>query len=157
MYVQFAMHSYLTVNNSVEFYFDDSNLPYDKFMWGLHTANEDHWVPIATISTFKRMKSYSQFGLEWLVQALREKAEILEVDEKGEMCRRTTEPKEITQQELLDRSVYAVSKNRQARFSWVLTRIHRLERFRRRASRIAKGAGRLLLTVWKSKVFTHAS
>jgi lupus La protein len=78
-------------------------------MWGLHTANEEHWVPIGTVATFKRMKPYTHLGNEWLVGAIREKGEILEVDEKGEKCRRTTEPKEITQQDLLDRSVYAVS------------------------------------------------
>lgn len=100
----------LSDNRLVEFYFDDSNLPYDKFMWGLHTANEEHWVPITTVSTFKRMKPYSHLGKEWLVGALREKTGILEIDEKGEQCRRTTEPKEITQQDILNRSIYAVSE-----------------------------------------------
>lgn len=99
----------LSDHRTVEFYFDDSNLPYDKFMWGLHTANEEHWVPIGAVSTFKRMKPYSHLGKDWLVGALREKATILEIDEKGEQCRRTTEPKEITQQDILNRSIYAVS------------------------------------------------
>ncbi|KAF8262479.1 hypothetical protein EI94DRAFT_1808715 [Lactarius quietus] len=29
----------------VKFYFADANLPYDKFMWTFHAANEEHWCP----------------------------------------------------------------------------------------------------------------
>lgn len=77
-------------------------------MWGLHTANEDHWVPIATVASFKRMKPFASFGIPWLANALKESSELLEVDEKLENCRRKTEPKEISQNDLLDRSIYAV-------------------------------------------------
>jgi len=57
------------------------------------------------------MKPFTHLGQDWLVTALREKAEIIEIDEKGEMCRRTSEPKEITQQDILNRSIYAVRSN----------------------------------------------
>jgi hypothetical protein len=150
------MTRYSNFNLIVEFYFDDSNLPYDKFMWGLHTANEEHWVSIATIATFKRMKPYSHLGIQWLIDALREKAEILEVDEKGEMCRRTSEPKEITQQDLLNRSVYAVSRlqilETKITFDLIFT-----ERFWRRTSRITERARRIFFPVRKSQIFTYAS
>ncbi|KAN0138525.1 hypothetical protein V8E53_003513 [Lactarius tabidus] len=66
----------------VEFYFADANLPYDKFMWTLHTADEEHWVPIATIASFKRMREFQPRGVEWVANVLRTSAE-LEVSEDG--------------------------------------------------------------------------
>ncbi|KZS89469.1 hypothetical protein SISNIDRAFT_479724 [Sistotremastrum niveocremeum HHB9708] len=91
----------------IEFYFADSNLPYDKFMWTLHTANEEHWVPIATVASFKRMKPYQSHGVPWVATALREHSTELEVDEKGENCRRSTEVKDSKPEEQMDRSIYA--------------------------------------------------
>lgn len=41
----------------VEFYFSDSNLPVDKFLWQLTTKNEGGWIEIATICSFKRMRA----------------------------------------------------------------------------------------------------
>ncbi|KAG8909038.1 hypothetical protein FRB99_000141 [Tulasnella sp. 403] len=72
----------------VEFYFSDSNLPYDKFMWTLHTKAEDHWVPIATIAGFKRMSDFQKYGTPWLAEVLRGSETLLEVDEAGEKVRR---------------------------------------------------------------------
>ncbi|CCO30174.1 La protein homolog AltName: Full=La autoantigen homolog [Rhizoctonia solani AG-1 IB] len=43
-----------------EFYFSDANLPYDKFMWKLHTQTEEHWIPIATVASFKRMREFER-------------------------------------------------------------------------------------------------
>ena len=98
-----------TENFVVEFYFSDSNLPYDKFMWTLHTANEEHWVPIATVASFKRMKPYQSHGVPWVAAALREYSTDLEVDEKGENCRRSAEVKDSKPEDQMDRSIYAVS------------------------------------------------
>ena len=113
----------MIVTITVEFYFADSNLPYDKsvesiphlvfgkltqlsrFMWTLHTANEEHWVPIATVSSFKRMREFASLGLPWIVDALKG-SEDLEVDGSGEKVRRRTEVKEPAGQ--FERSVYAV-------------------------------------------------
>ena len=106
----------------VEFYFADSNLPYDKyvtpfflfiqtdvslprFMWTLHTANADHWVPIKTVSSFKRMRDHAVNGHEFILRALKTSTE-LEVDDKGENVRRTTELQKPKDQ--FERSVYAV-------------------------------------------------
>lgn len=89
----------------VEFYFADSNLPYDKFMWGLHSANDDHWVPLATVTSFKRMKEFQTFGQDWIVNSIRKLSTLLEVDESGSNVRRTTEVQEPKAQH--ERSVYA--------------------------------------------------
>lgn len=45
---------------AVEFYFDDANLPYDKFMWKLHSQTPEHWIPIATVASFKRMREFTR-------------------------------------------------------------------------------------------------
>ncbi|KAF7359506.1 hypothetical protein MSAN_01293600 [Mycena sanguinolenta] len=89
----------------IEFYFADSNLPYDKFMWTLHTKTPEHWVPIATVASFKRMRDFSALGKEWVVRALREQSTQLEVDEEGVNVRRKTEVQEPKDQ--FERSVYA--------------------------------------------------
>ncbi|CAK5264053.1 unnamed protein product [Mycena citricolor] len=89
----------------IEFYFADSNLPFDRFMWTLHTKTSEHWVPIATVASFKRMRPFSTFGTAWVARALREKSTSLEVDAEGVNVRRTSEVQEPKDQ--LERSVYA--------------------------------------------------
>lgn len=69
----------------VEFYFSDSNLLKDKFLFTTQSAN-DGWVPVQTISQFERMKKYRP--IETIVEALRASPELLEVSENGEMVRR---------------------------------------------------------------------
>lgn len=78
-------------------------------MWTLHTANAEHWVPIATVASFKRMREYKDMGLPWVVNSLRASTE-LEVDEAGVNVRRRTEVREPKGQ--FERSVYAVSQTR---------------------------------------------
>lgn len=79
-------------------------MPYDKFMWTLYSKDPEHWVPIATVASFKRMRDFSSFGSEWLLDALRTST-FLEVNEAGDKIRRTTEVKEP--KDAFDRSVYA--------------------------------------------------
>lgn len=74
-------------------------------MWTLHTANADHWVPIKTVSSFRRMRDYAAKGHDFILCALRSSTE-LEVDEKGENVRRATELQKPRDQ--FERSVYAV-------------------------------------------------
>ncbi|KAF9450511.1 hypothetical protein P691DRAFT_758105 [Macrolepiota fuliginosa MF-IS2] len=88
----------------VEFYFADSNLPYDKFMWTLHTKTPEHWIPIKTIASFKRMREYQSEGIEWLIAALGDST-FLELDESKTNVRRTTEVQEPKNQ--FERSIYA--------------------------------------------------
>jgi lupus La protein len=45
------------VRKQVEFYFSDSNLQTDKFLWKIYEAN-DGWVELKTILTFSRMRQY---------------------------------------------------------------------------------------------------
>lgn len=45
------------VRQQVEFYFSDSNLQTDKFLWKIYEAN-DGWVELKTILTFGRMRQY---------------------------------------------------------------------------------------------------
>jgi len=78
-----------------------------RFMWGLHSANDDHWVPLATVTSFKRMKEFQTFGQGWIVDAIRKLSTLLEVDESRTSVRRTTEVQEPKGQH--ERSVYAVS------------------------------------------------
>ncbi|KAF5353435.1 hypothetical protein D9756_008032 [Leucocoprinus leucothites] len=94
----------LRAMRQVEFYFADSNLPYDKFMWTLHSKTPEHWVPIETIASFKRMREFQSEGIEWLLDALKPSA-FLESDESKTNVRRTTEVQEPKNQ--FERSVYA--------------------------------------------------
>ncbi|KAF8513526.1 hypothetical protein JB92DRAFT_3083175 [Gautieria morchelliformis] len=89
----------------IEFYFADSNLPYDRFMWTLHTANPEHWVPIATVASFKRMRPFQPKGVAWVAEALRKSESLLEVNQTGDKVRRRHEVREP--KGLLERSVYA--------------------------------------------------
>ncbi|KAG8779013.1 hypothetical protein FRC12_024696 [Ceratobasidium sp. 428] len=88
-----------------EFYFDDANLPYDKFMWKLHTQTPEHWVPIATVASFKRMREFQPKGSEWLVDVLKKSDGLIEVDETGTNVRRAREL--VQQKDQFERSVYA--------------------------------------------------
>lgn len=74
-------------------------------MWTLHTANPEHWVPISTVASFKRMRTYTSLGTEWVAKAL-QLSEDLEVDETNSKVRRRTEVQEPKDQ--FARSVYAV-------------------------------------------------
>ncbi|KDQ20301.1 hypothetical protein BOTBODRAFT_632859 [Botryobasidium botryosum FD-172 SS1] len=71
----------------VDFYFSDSNLPMDAHMWQLHTTCIDHWIPITSIISFKRMRKFKCLGRKWLVDSLRQSAKV-EVDAEGCNVRR---------------------------------------------------------------------
>lgn len=75
-------------------------------MWELHHKNDGHWVPIATVASFKRMREYRDNGITWVAEAL-ELSDMLEVDETKTKVRRTTEVKKPEGQ--FERSIYAVS------------------------------------------------
>jgi lupus La protein len=75
-------------------------------MWTLHSANAEHWVPIATVASFKRMRQFQAKGVPWLADVLRRSESLLEVDETGTTVRRREEVREPKNQ--FERSVYAV-------------------------------------------------
>jgi lupus La protein len=95
------------VLKQVEFYFSDSNLPKDKFLWRTVQSNQEGWVSIATIASFNRMKKFRP--LSAVVDALRT-SEFLVVSEDGELVRRKNAilpPKDSEKQLRFQRSVYA--------------------------------------------------
>lgn len=70
------------IRAQVEFYFNDSNLPADKFMWEQTGGIENKPVPIKTICAFKRMRNFQPYSA--VVAALKE-SRFLEVSgEEGE-------------------------------------------------------------------------
>ena len=59
----------------IEFYFSNSNLPFDKFLWGLVTKDNNP-VPLKLVATFKRMRRFEDYAT--IVAAMRE-SDALEV------------------------------------------------------------------------------
>ncbi|AEO55308.1 hypothetical protein MYCTH_2299001 [Thermothelomyces thermophilus ATCC 42464] len=58
------------IRAQVEFYFSDSNLPTDKFMWENTGGEENRPMPLKTIANFKRMRQFQPYSA--IVAALRE-------------------------------------------------------------------------------------
>ncbi|KAL2159953.1 hypothetical protein VTH06DRAFT_2086 [Thermothelomyces fergusii] len=58
------------IRAQVEFYFSDSNLPTDKFMWESTGGAENRPMPLKTIASFKRMRQFQPYSA--IVAALRE-------------------------------------------------------------------------------------
>lgn len=99
-------HTAEEVIKQVEFYFSDTNLPKDKFLWRTVQSNEQGWVSINTIAGFNRMKKFRP--ISFIVDSLK-KSELLEVSENGEMLKRKTpilEPKESDKTLRFQKSVY---------------------------------------------------
>jgi len=74
------------VLKQVEFYFSNSNLPRDKFLLNL-TKEDNGWVPIATLASFKRMQQLSS-DMALIIKALKASPELLEVSEDDQKVRR---------------------------------------------------------------------
>lgn len=72
------------VIKQVEFYFSDSNLQTDRFLWKIYQAN-DGWVELKTILTFGRMKQYRPE--EKVIEALK-KSDKLELSANNDMIKR---------------------------------------------------------------------
>lgn len=91
------------IRKQVNFYFSDSNLPYDKFLWTLRANTPEGWIPLETIASFKKMKMITE-DFDTIVKALKEvESEIYEVDEEGKNIRRKSE---VVQQNHVERSIY---------------------------------------------------
>ncbi|TKY89862.1 hypothetical protein EX895_001159 [Sporisorium graminicola] len=90
----------------VEFYFHDSNLPFDKFLFTLTRKDPEGWVPIATIASFKRMRAINDLlGLDGIADVLRQSKDLLDVSADGQNVRRRKEL--VPVKDAFDRSVYA--------------------------------------------------
>ena len=68
--------------HQVEFYFSDSNLPTDKFMWESTGGEENKPMPLKTICNFKRMRQFQPYSA--VVAALRESSFLDVAGEDGE-------------------------------------------------------------------------
>ena len=70
----------------VEFYFSDSNLPRDRFLQEELKKNEDGWIALSTIGSFKRMQALST-DLAVIAEALKD-SKFVEVSADGTSVRR---------------------------------------------------------------------
>lgn len=92
------------------FYFSDTNLPYDKFLQN-EIKNDDGWVKIDVLLTFKRLASLSK-DPSVIAQAVKNATDsIVEVSESGEKIRRKADSVvPVADQEFLNemigRSIY---------------------------------------------------
>jgi len=75
----------LTHSVKVEFYFADSNLPMDQFLFSKVQGHANLPVPIQTIASFKRMRHFQPFSA--IVDALKE-SEVLDVVEDDTAVKR---------------------------------------------------------------------
>ncbi|ROW09358.1 hypothetical protein VMCG_02392 [Cytospora schulzeri] len=66
----------------VEFYFGDSNLPQDEYMWKLTGGFENNPVPLKKITSFGRMRRFQPY--EAIVKALRDSHHLDVTGEEGE-------------------------------------------------------------------------
>ncbi|CAO0799234.1 unnamed protein product [Mucor circinelloides] len=91
------------IRKQVNFYFSDSNLPYDKFLWTLRANTPEGWIPLETIASFKKMKMITE-DFDAIVKALKEgESEIYEIDQEGKNIRRKSE---VVKQNHNERSIY---------------------------------------------------
>jgi len=98
------------VIKQLEYYFSDTNLPYDKFLKN-ETKVDDGWVKISVLLTFKRLASITKES-STIISAVKNATDsILEVDEINEKIRRkTNKTVPVANQEFLnemiERSIY---------------------------------------------------
>lgn len=77
------------IRGQVEYYFGDSNLPRDKFMWETTGGEENKPVSLKTICSFKRMRRFQPYTA--VVAALRDSATLDVIGEEGaEQLKRKT-------------------------------------------------------------------
>ncbi|KAK7748965.1 hypothetical protein SLS53_000990 [Cytospora paraplurivora] len=90
----------------VEFYFGDSNLPEDEYMWKLSGGFENNPVPLKKITSFGRMRRFQPY--EAVVKALRESQFLVVAGEEGkETIARKVPYKSQKRGDKLPNTVYA--------------------------------------------------
>ncbi|KKK20042.1 hypothetical protein P175DRAFT_0432404 [Aspergillus ochraceoroseus IBT 24754] len=75
------------IRKQVEFYFSDSNLPMDKFLFSKVGGSKNNAVPLDLLHSFKRMRRFQPFSA--IVEALKS-SETLELTENDTCVRRKT-------------------------------------------------------------------
>ncbi|KAL8682442.1 MAG: hypothetical protein Q9186_001485 [Xanthomendoza sp. 1 TL-2023] len=102
------------IRKQVEFYFSDSNLLQDKFLFSKVQGHDNLPVPISTIHSFKRMRHFQPYSA--VIEALKESA-TLNVVENDQVQRKTPLPEglkdkpmdevqKVFEDETMKRSVY---------------------------------------------------
>lgn len=81
------------VKKQVEFYFSDSNLQTDRFLWRIYEAN-DGWVELKTILTFGRMRQFRPE--EKVIEALKT-SDKLTLSANEDMIRRAAPLKDFSE------------------------------------------------------------
>lgn len=95
------------IAKQIEFYFSDSNLPRDKFLKELADKDEDGWVPLEVLTTFKRLKKLSE-DREEIVQAIKTvNGEVVELNEDSSKIRRNPSRPLPSDAVINERSIYA--------------------------------------------------
>ncbi|CAH1726544.1 unnamed protein product [Aphis gossypii] len=100
----------LKIIKQLEFYFSDTNLPYDKFLQA-QIKHDDGWVPISVLLTFKMLKSITR-NSEVIASAVKNAVDsIVEVDETDKKIRRKPKivapvPERSLFKEIVERSIY---------------------------------------------------
>lgn len=91
----------------VEFYFSDSNLPTDKFMWESTEGEANKPMALKTICAFKRMRKFQPYSA--VVAALRESSSLEISGEEGEEVvkrKKAYVSSTVSQKARLDATVY---------------------------------------------------
>ncbi|KAH6666322.1 hypothetical protein B0J14DRAFT_604637 [Halenospora varia] len=97
------------IRGQVEFYFGDSNLPIDEFLWTQTDGSANKPVPIATILNFGRMRRYIPLGISAVAAALRESGFLKVTGDEGSeaVCRKTPYNPKYKENKSMPRSIYA--------------------------------------------------
>jgi len=74
------------IRKQIEFYFGDSNFPKDKFLRAQAAQNEQGYVAIATLLTFKKMTSICDDPVK-IVAAIKD-SDFVDVNQEGTMIKR---------------------------------------------------------------------
>lgn len=92
------------VLKQIEYYFSDSNLPKDKFLWETVNNDPEGWVDIDTLLKFNRLKSLTT-DHEIIKNAVKQSVELLELNEDGTKIRRKIQIKPKSD-DVIERSIY---------------------------------------------------
>ncbi|ORX87870.1 La-domain-containing protein [Anaeromyces robustus] len=92
------------VLKQIEYYFSDSNLPKDKFLWETVNSDPQGWVEIDTLLKFNRLKSLTT-DHEIIKNAIKQSKELLELNEDGTKVRRKIQIKPKSD-DVIERSIY---------------------------------------------------
>ncbi|KAI1760317.1 hypothetical protein GGR53DRAFT_91214 [Hypoxylon sp. FL1150] len=95
------------IRRQIHFYFSDSNLPNDTFLWGKTGGTENKPVPLSLISSFSRMRRFKPYSA--VVDALKTSDQVVLEGPEGEETVRRKEPYQQSDEKdraIVERTVY---------------------------------------------------